>query len=518
MHDQMEQKSDIHEELIRAEQLIDEGRHEEALDLMKNFEEKGKISLFDIISCNLLKCKLLYQQGLYQDVVKLAELTYKESLGLGKSFLSLDALLIMTDALILLLELEKAFDIIKKGEELLKKLVHSLPKEYQKREASLNYEKGRYYEKTLDINLSAQHFEYSLKLREKLDAKPEAAISRKYLGWILGAHKGELDRAIEYYKQSLVIFKKYNIKYHIGHVLCLMAGVYGFIGDVDRAIIVQKQSLVIFKELNNKPYMAKVLNNMADSYKMKGDLDHALDCIENSMALCNELGFLRSHIYIYDFFIQILIDKGDLERAQIFLHDLEQFRDQLKDKSINVWYLFNRALVLKASPKAHNRDKAEEIFIQLLENEDMAYEFTVRSLLNLCELLLIKLSSTTNLKVLDQILFYVNQIRDIAENSHSYLFLAETYLLQAKLELLILDLKKAKESLDEAQKIAKEHGLSQLTERILKEQDILLSQANKWISLKDSTNSVLEFSNLTPLKEQIQYMLKKRQVLKLLKK
>jgi hypothetical protein len=517
MHGQMGQKSDIHEKLIRAEQLIDEGRHKEALDLMKNFEEKGKISLFNIISCNLLKCKLLYQQGLYQDVIKLAELTYKESLGLGKSFLSVDALLIMTEALITHLELEKAYDIIKKGEELLKKLVHSLPKEYQKREASLNYEKGRYYGKTHDINLSAQHLEYSLKLREKLDAKPEAAISRKQLAWILGAHKGELDRSIILQKQSLVIFKKYNIKYHIGTGLLLMSALYALIGEVDRAIILQKQSLVIFKELNNKPYMAKVLNNMADSYRMKGDLDHALDCIENSMALCNELGLLKSHIYIYDFFIQILIEKGDLQQAEQKLHRFKQIRDDLKDKYINVWYLFNRALLLKASPKAHNRDKAEEILIQLLENEDIDYEFTIRSLLNLCELLLIKLSSTTNLKVLDQILFYVNQIRNIAEKSYSYWLLAETYLLQAKLELLILDLKKAKESLGEAQKIAKEHGLSQLTESILKEQDILLNQANKWISLKNSTDTVLELSNLTPLKEQIQYMLKKRQLLKISK-
>ena len=109
------------------------------------------------------------------------------------------------------------------------------------------------------------------------------------------------------------------------------------------------------------------------------------------------------------------------------------------------------------------------------------------------------------------------KIRDVAENSLSYWFLAETYFFQAKLELLTLDLKKAKKSLDEAQKIAMEHGLSQLTERILKEQDILLNQANKWISLKDSTKSVLEFSNLTPLKEQIHYMLKKRQVLKFFK-
>ena len=212
-----------------------------------------------------------------------------------------------------------------------------------------------------------------------------------------------------------------------------------------------------------------VLNNMADFYITKGDLDQALECSENSLALRNEQGSLRSHFTSYDFLIQILIEKGDLKQAQQYFNQLEQMNNQLNDINLNMLYLFDRALLLKASPMAHNRDKAEEIFIQLLENEDMIFEFTVKSLLHLCELLLTKLSSTTNLKVMDQILFYVNQMKITAENSDSYWLLAEAYLLQAKLKLVILDLQKAKESLEEAQKIAMEHDLSQLTERILKE-------------------------------------------------
>ena len=46
-------------ELIQARQLIDEGKFDDALKLMKNLEEKGKLSLYDIVSWHLLKCDIL---------------------------------------------------------------------------------------------------------------------------------------------------------------------------------------------------------------------------------------------------------------------------------------------------------------------------------------------------------------------------------------------------------------------------------------------------------------------------
>lgn len=517
MHEQMGQNTDIKKILIKIDQLIDNGMHEEALNLIKSVEDDGKSSLPDKISCNLLKCKLLNQQGLNEEVSKIAESTYKDSLKLGKTVLSVDSLIIMARALIRLSELEKAFETLKKSEDLLNALKDISPREYQKREAFINLEKGRYYEYALDPDLSAEYINYSLKLREKLEDKVEFAISLNQLAWTLGVFKGELERAIGYLEQSLVIFKKHNIKHHIARGLNMMATMKYYQGSVDQSILLYGQSFMIHKELKNKASMAAVLTNMAEAYRTGGDLDNALECAKKSLVLFEEPGLLRRRFFNLDILIQILIEKGDLEQAQRYFSQLEHLNNQFPEKYINLVYLFNKVLLLKASPKDYDRDEAEEILIQLLEKEDMIYEFTVKSLLHLCELLLTKLSSTTNLKVLDQILFYVNQIRNIAVNSHSYWLLAETYLFQAKLELLILDLKKAKESLEEAQKIAKEHGLSQLNERILIEQDVLLNKANKWISLKNSTNSVFKFSNLTPLKEQIQYMLKKRQELKFLK-
>ncbi|MFW9873212.1 MAG: hypothetical protein ACFFG0_08935, partial [Candidatus Thorarchaeota archaeon] len=62
--------------LERIKQLVDEGEFGDALPLISDFEERGDISLYNKLSCNLLKCDLLYQQGLFQEAIQLAERIY----------------------------------------------------------------------------------------------------------------------------------------------------------------------------------------------------------------------------------------------------------------------------------------------------------------------------------------------------------------------------------------------------------------------------------------------------------
>jgi len=80
------------EELILAEEFIYNGNNDKALNVMTNLNEKKEHTLQDNVTCHLLKFELLFQQGLFEDLLKLAEQTYKESLGLGSNLLSVDAL------------------------------------------------------------------------------------------------------------------------------------------------------------------------------------------------------------------------------------------------------------------------------------------------------------------------------------------------------------------------------------------------------------------------------------------
>jgi hypothetical protein len=213
----------------------------------------------------------------------------------------------------------------------------------------------------------------------------------------------------------------------------------------------------------------------------------------------------------HDYLIQILIDKGDLKRAQISLNDLEQIKNQLKDEDINLLYLYDKALVLKTSLRARDRGKAEEILTQLLEDEDFQdFESMYTLLLNLCDLLLTELRITNDQGVLDELTQFLGQLLDLAEKSDSYWIIGETYLLQAKLALLSLDLKEARRLLTQGQQIAEKFGLDMLARKISNDHDELLKKLNTWENLKDSDISLEERMELARLNEQMDDMLRKR--------
>ncbi|MFX0043553.1 MAG: tetratricopeptide repeat protein [Candidatus Hodarchaeota archaeon] len=540
-------------ELIHIKQLIDVSKLDEAELLIKKFEEKGGHNLHDIVLYNLCKCELLIERGLFNDVVKLAEQTYKESLGLGKKLLSGDILLIKAFALLCLYQTDKAHENIKQGEELLKFLKEELPTEYKQRKAYIALLKGWVYDERGDADQALKQFELSLSLREEFGIKKEIAESLHAIGSVLMIRKGDFDRALAYMERGLELAEESGYKTWIGAILFKMAYLYRLKGDLDRSILycersltianklnnkfmktsilnalgeiytvkgeldrsirLYEQNLELLRELDNKVNLSDAFNNLASCYKMKGELDRALECIEQSMALCRELGIFNILVFNYHFLIQILIDKGDLERAQNSLRGLEQLNNQLRDNPrINSIYLLDKALLLKTSSRALNRGKAEEILKQILEDKvlELNVELNVDALLNLCELLLTDLQITNEVEVLEEIKPLVTQLLNLSDKSHSFWILGETYLLQAKLALLSLNLEEARRLLTEGQEIAEKYGLNPLAVKISNEHDQMLKQLEMWEKLKESKSPLEERLELSRLNEQMETMVRKR--------
>ena len=503
-------------ELIKAKKLVNEGKFNEVLQLMENFEKMEDISRYNLVLWHLLKCDILVQQGAYIKLNELAEQTYKESLGLAKSLVSVDALYYWALALMFSRNLEKTEEIIKQGDELLKTLTQELPNDLKQREANLEYLKGWLYNPLVtakyDPDLALEHFERCLALREEYGDKYEVAEILYSIGVIFLIYKGELDKAFEYVEHALTLAKESNKKFTIARSLFLNASYYYFKGELDRCIMLYEQSLVLFKELNNKYFISSILNSIAEAYRMKGETERALECSEQAVAQNIEIGNLKKAATAYDNLIHILIEKGDLERAQEKLDQLEQMKNELNDKEINLTYLVNKALLLKTSSRALNRGEAEKILKRVLE-EDKRYEAKIIVLLNLSELLLIDLQMTGDLEVLNDINSYITQLLDITEKSRSYWVLGETYLLQAKLALIALNLKKARRLLTKGQQIADNHGLGLLAMKISNEHDELLKQLEMWEKLKESKAPLAERMELSQLNEQMERMVRKKVVI-----
>ncbi|MHA2127718.1 MAG: tetratricopeptide repeat protein, partial [Promethearchaeota archaeon] len=401
------------EVLNQIEKFIDEEKLDEALTLLNAYEQKGGLNPLSRAFCHLYRCKILFWRGKYKELIKIAEQIYEESDELEDNLLKFDSFLLMLYALARTEKLDKAFDLIKQGEELLKQIPKKLPKVYQQREAFFAYIKGSLYIGRGDPNdtdKALEYMEHSLALRENLGIKHEIAESLAAIAGILSIYKGEINGALELVERSLSLVKESHRKHESANCYSSAAIVYSLKGDLDQSILYFEKSLKLYRLLGNQVKMAGVLNNLSDDYKKIGDLNHALDCIVQAIEINRDMGMLTELANNHDFLIQILIDKGDLEQAQMYLRSFEQLSSQIKDRLINVMYLLNKALLLKTSSRAIKRGKAEEILKQLIEDENFQIDdlhVRFRTLLNLCELLLTELRLTNDLKVLEELNHYI---------------------------------------------------------------------------------------------------------------
>ncbi|MHA2394656.1 MAG: tetratricopeptide repeat protein, partial [Promethearchaeota archaeon] len=430
-------------ELTQARQFIKAGKFEESLQLLKDFEEKRKNSLQDKVSCQLLKCNLLYWQWKFEEMLKIADQTYKESLELGRNLQSVDVLLLSAKALKNLDREEEAINVINQAEELLKTFTRELPEDYMQREAQIYFVKGmKNPSASYKIDDQLKFLEQSLVLGEKLGNKAIIAESLSYIAIIRGRDKGELNHAIEYLKRSLLFAEESNSKYYIAVNLAWLMIFHKTKGELDLGLMYGEQCLPLFEKINNKQWIAGSHTQIGEIYRGKGNFGQALEHLERGLTLREELGVNLTTAITLSGLITLTVDMGDLELAQKYFNRLKQLNEQEESKWINLHFRFMNALLLKTSTRAKNRVKAEEIFKEIIEEEGVLLK--IDALLELCDLLLVELRITNDAEVLKEIKTNLKLILEFSEKTNSFWFLAETYLLQAKVALITFDTNEAR--------------------------------------------------------------------------
>lgn len=499
-------------ELIRARKLVEEGSYNEALSLLENFEERENLTFPILFSYRLLKSSILNYVGNYKDAFKYAERAYQVSLDMKSKLQSIDALVNMSFALTMELSLDKAFDLIAQSEDVLKTCSNESLIVIKQKQASIDYIKGLFYFYKNDADRSIKHAERSLKLREELGNKRELAEPLYVLGLVYTLLRCDLDLAKAYTERSQRHAKESNQKHIIAYNLLILGMIYTFKGELEQGISYNKRSLAMSEEINNKRYISSLLNNIAVQYQRQGNLEQALVYSEKGLVVAKEIDNkwnigvgLTSMVFLY-------VEKNDKENAQKYLKLLEKITEQEESALFDVWYRLDKALILKMSTRTHNRAKAEEILVQITEEEVITSEATIIALINLCDLLMGELSITNDVEIVDELKPLIKQLIDIAESSNSFWVLAESYLLQARLSLVTLDMKGARHFLTQAQQIAEKHGLQQLVIKISSEHDILLNELNKWEQLKKENASLSERIELARLNEQSKVLIQRRMI------
>ncbi len=279
-----------------------------------------------------------------------------------------------------------------------------------------------------------------------------------------------------------------------------------FKGEIQQALELNKRAYELAKDTGNKELISASLNNIADQYYQMKDYDKAIKYAKEAVKVNNKR-FLSIPLWSI---IEINVSKGDIKEAKVYL---DQLREQSEKFDIKPrFYHYSKALILKSSLRARDRIKAEDIFKELAMDNTVLSELRINAIINLCDLYLTELRITNDVDIIKEIHPYIQELLSITEKQHLYTYLAETYLLQAKLSLLILDLKKAKRFLTQAQNIAESYGIKRLAMKISYEHDELLRQTKMWENSKFSALSLSERLELTGLNEQMENMLKRQMI------
>jgi hypothetical protein len=212
--------------------------------------------------------------------------------------------------------------------------------------------------------------------------------------------------------------------------------------------------------------------------------------------------------------LQVLInlDKGLRNEAKQCLSLLEEISDKEESKVLYQNYQLSKALVLKASGLTRDRYEAENLLKQIAEGEIINPTIYILSLVSLCEFLLEELENSNNLEVINEINSVINRLLEIVEKQNSYTILAETNLLQGRLALMMLNLNDARQFLKTAQKIADEHGLQLLAQKISQEHDELLKELETWQDFKKRQVSMKKRIKLASINSVIDRMQEKRAI------
>jgi len=163
---------------------------------------------------------------------------------------------------------------------------------------------------------------------------PEAARVESSLRYELAnlcVTRGDLDRALALYQESL------QLKEQIGDLkgkaasLHAMAQVYLTRGDLDRALALYQESLQIDEQIGDLKGKAASLHAMAQVYLTRGDLDRALALYQESLQIEEQIGDLKGKASSLHAMAQVYLTRGDLDRALALYQESLQIKEQIGD-------------------------------------------------------------------------------------------------------------------------------------------------------------------------------------------
>jgi tetratricopeptide (TPR) repeat protein len=100
---------------------------------------------------------------------------------------------------------------------------------------------------------------------------------------------GELPKAIDYFEQSLKIYRRVSNRKGEADCLYQLSGIYDNSRELDKALMLSQQSIEIYREIKDRQGEAACLYQLSIIYRNLKELDKALSYSQQSIEICREI-------------------------------------------------------------------------------------------------------------------------------------------------------------------------------------------------------------------------------------
>jgi tetratricopeptide (TPR) repeat protein len=343
------------------------------------------------------------------------------------------------------------------------------------------------------LDLADGYLSRALRIFEELEDPIGSAWILSVLGRV-SFNKGDLNNALAYCKKSLstksisVILKYSNYG--------TLGDVYYMKGELDRAIRYYRRVSSFAEKRNNYGGMLNLKMIIGQIYVAKGEYKLAIEILESGLKLAKEVNLIFP---IINSLLGLMLVYYQMDLRDKLKDHLDQLKEYVEKRDTELigtqmglnGYRLGRALLLKKSGRSHNRAEAEKLLKQVVQEAPNPL-IQQKAISELCEFYLEELHLFNEPEVLEEINPLIEQLLKYAKGQNLYGSLAEARLLQAKLALIRMDFEDAQQLLTQAQRIAELYGLNYLAQRISSEHDNYLEKISEWNNLKEKDAPISE--------------------------
>lgn len=290
-------------------------------------------------------------------------------------------------------EYDRALDYLQQSLTLYKQLEHPHGM------AQTLFHLGRTYANKADMEQGTEVMQKSRTLSEELGNQHGIAYALVWLGQFYAVNKGDLNQTIKLYRNSLAICEQQSIPgtFTEAKAFQFLGYAYSLKGELELALEYLKQSLTLFEEQGFQNEIGVSLAFLGETYWHQGRVDVAVEYTHKSLNIWEEQG---NELYIAVDLVNLVILSLELdqrESARRYVHQLIQLKPTILEKGGLLFVSgidLARALVLKASSRASDKMKAQELFQQLVDEEELWPHYKILANLNLCKSLFLEYKFT----------------------------------------------------------------------------------------------------------------------------